>query len=193
MLCTKYAKRGAIREILIWFTSDLHLGHKNVLHLCERPFQTVQEMDAILIKNWNDLISKDDEVYVLGDFAYRNQRSIKYYVDALNGTKHLILGNHDKGSMEEYQAHFESVDQIKYLTIDNRFFVLFHYPILSWARRGRGSIHLYGHVHRAHMIALENQRAINVGVDTNNFKPLSLNEIITLAEAKPIKIKDAEA
>ena len=81
---------------MILFTSDLHLGHKNILKLCNRPFSSIEEMDAVLIENWNRKVHKNDQVYILGDLMYRNEKLPEEYLRQLNGKKHLITGNHDR-------------------------------------------------------------------------------------------------
>ena len=63
---------------MILFTSDLHLGHKNILKLCNRPFSSIEEMDATLIENWNKKVHKNDQVYILGDLMYRNEKPPEY-------------------------------------------------------------------------------------------------------------------
>ena len=80
----------------LWFTSDLHFGHRNVIKFCNRPFEDEKVMGKQLINNWNETVSKDDIVFVLGDtFWFNDSRSIKKILDQLNGTIYLIPGNHD--------------------------------------------------------------------------------------------------
>lgn len=136
-------------------------------------------MDAVIIKNWNEAVAPDDTVYVLGDFAYKHSHSLGSYVKQLNGHVHLILGNHDKSPIELYRSLFESVQDILYLKVDGlkEEIALFHYPILSWKRRGKGAWHLYGHVHERLLPTMESQVAYNVGVDTNGFCPISLEQL----------------
>lgn len=81
---------------MIFFTSDLHLGHANVICHCNRPFASVEEMDETLIRNWNQRVKTNDTVYVLGDLMFRNQKPPEEYLDRLKGRKHLITGNHDR-------------------------------------------------------------------------------------------------
>ena len=78
----------------IWFTSDLHFGHRNILKFCKRPWDTVEEMDEGLIQNWNRVVGKDDLVFNLGDFAFATNGRWKELLSQLNGHHYLILGNH---------------------------------------------------------------------------------------------------
>ena len=80
---------------MIFFTADLHLGHENVIRHCNRPFASAEIMDRELIANWNHRVRRDDTVYIAGDFCFRNKRPVEEYLSALNGHKHLIIGNHD--------------------------------------------------------------------------------------------------
>lgn len=80
----------------VWFTSDLHFGHANIIKYCQRPFAHVDAMDAHLITTWNAHVAADDEVWVLGDVCMGDRERTLAYVGALAGTKHLVVGNHDK-------------------------------------------------------------------------------------------------
>jgi hypothetical protein len=78
-----------------WFTADTHFGHSNIIRHCTRPFGTVEEMDASLIATWNAVVRKDDDIWHLGDFAYRAAKAPADYLRRLNGRKHFVWGNHD--------------------------------------------------------------------------------------------------
>lgn len=79
----------------IFFTSDHHFSHKNIIQLCNRPFNSVEEMDEEMIRRWNSVVAEEDFVYYLGDFSL-SIKPVEKYVHRLNGTKILIPGNHDK-------------------------------------------------------------------------------------------------
>ena len=83
------------------YTSDLHLGHANVIRHCDRPFADADEMDAALINNWNAKVHRNDTVYIVGDFLFRAKRPAEGYLSSLKGKKHLIIGNHDKYWMKK--------------------------------------------------------------------------------------------
>ena len=127
----------------IFVISDLHLGHKNIIKLCNRPFKTIKEMNNTIIKNWSKVVTDKDLVYVLGDFAYKGLQAEKY-LDKLNGNIILIRGNHDK-----YIRHnkVKAVYDYKEIEIDGVKYILFHYPLISWNGQYKNSIHLYGHIH----------------------------------------------
>ena len=83
------------KEIKIFITSDNHFNHKNIIKYCDRPFDSVEEMNEAMIERWNETVSKDDVVLHLGDFCKGNVWMIKQIRERLNGTIILIIGNHD--------------------------------------------------------------------------------------------------
>lgn len=94
------------------FTSDLHLGHNNVL-LSRQQFQDINEHDDTLIFKWNNKVEKNDDVYILGDLSFRSPHHISYYLSRMKGRKHLIIGNHDWywiRHVENMNEYFETVD-----------------------------------------------------------------------------------
>jgi len=174
---------------MIYFTADQHFGHANVIKHCNRPFETVDEMDATLIRNWNDTVGINDEIYILGDLTMKSAADAHKYLSALNGRKYLIVGNHDRflNRIDVFENHFEWVKDYFVLRQDGRMFVLFHYPIAEWNGYFRRSIHLYGHIHNseASSVRMDNAAlAFNVGVDCTDFRPVSIAEIIAMAEAR---------
>ena len=188
----------------VWFTADLHLGHNNIRHYCKRPFATVDEMDAALIKNWNAVVQPNDTVYVLGDFAYRHTtHSLAWYRWQLNGKIALVVGNHDdlrairKASEEVKDGQpprplFDAGIIHGYTTFRQQTvvegkrtdvaIVLCHYPMRSWEGSHHGSWHLFGHVH-GH--AQPWGRSLDVGVDSNDYRPISLKEVAEKMAALP--------
>lgn len=79
----------------IWFTSDMHLGHSNIIELSKRPFKDIEDMDKQLINNWNSRVKPNDTIYHLGDFCFRNIKKFNQYFHNLNGHIIFIQGNHD--------------------------------------------------------------------------------------------------
>ena len=168
---------------MIFVTSDLHLGHSNIIKLNGRPFENVDEMNRVLIQNWNAVVGRNDEVYVLGDLIYKASiTDANAWLKKLNGVKYLIKGNHDKylNQPEFNQDAFRWVKDYFVLPYKDAKFVLFHYPIQEWDGYFRKTAHLYGHVHtnlvRGQDIISES-RAINVGVDVNEFMPVSIEAL----------------
>ena len=170
---------------MVFFTSDLHFGHKNIIKFCNRPFDSVEAMDKALIKNWNATVQHDDEVYIVGDFTH-DYGNAKKYLPVLNGKKYMIEGNHDKflRDLKEKEYWFEWVKEYAVVYCSGMKLVLFHYPIAEWSGFYSGSIHIHGHVHNRPIAPSWNPsitRAFNVGVDVNDFKPVSIDSIIMRA------------
>jgi calcineurin-like phosphoesterase family protein len=173
---------------MIYFTADLHLGHKNIIHYCDRPFSSIEEHDTVLMDNWNAVVREDDEIYILGDFMRgRIKEDIENTLRQLNGIKFLICGNHDRP--EFCRGYFEWVRTYHEMTAYNKKWILFHYPILEWDGwyRSDETVHLYGHVHNHaekpdapfHLQVLNTlDRCFNVGVDVNGYTPVSIKALL---------------
>lgn len=150
----------------IFFTADNHFFHKNMMKYCpnSRPFTSVEEMNEVMIKAWNDKVSRSDIVYCLGDFSFAKAYKTQKILDRLNGKIFLIKGNHDHLWLNVDTAkRFEDIWIYKKIHIGNQRVVLFHFPIAEWDQMHFGSYHLYGHTHNNLHIP---GRAMDVGVDT---------------------------
>lgn len=170
---------------MIYYTADLHFGHEANLGKSARPFLTVDDMEVILVKNWNEVVGKNDTVYILGDFISRSRYSPAHYLDQLNGKKHLIIGNHDIPWMKScnLQKYFESVGQFAETRDGGKRIVMSHFPMVEWYGSKRGSILLYGHVHNrkenpTYQILRSLKHAYNAGVDIQKFEPVPLGLLI---------------
>lgn len=118
----------------IFFTSDLHFCHSNILKFCSRPFNSIEEMDEALIANWNSVVRENDIVFDLGDFAFAPNWRWKEILERLNGVHYLIMGNHDvtRYPGDSIMSLFHKVSQQMLLKIDNRKVYLNHYPFLCY-------------------------------------------------------------
>lgn len=81
--------------MITWFISDLHFGHRNICRYSNRPFSSIEEMNEVLIQNWNRCVKPSDEIWHLGDFAFGSINFTKKILESLNGRINLIYGNHD--------------------------------------------------------------------------------------------------
>jgi calcineurin-like phosphoesterase family protein len=152
----------------LFFTSDTHFGHKNIINLCQRPFADVLSMNAAIIRDWNRVVTPNDDVWMLGDFSW--DRKPAQFFNLLNGNKHLIYGNHDP--RETRTLPWVTQHQYIDLTVlGERNIVLFHYPITDWDRRHHGSWHLFGHVHGKPQPKHEGAKCLDVGVDNTSKMP----------------------
>lgn len=164
----------------IYFTSDTHFGHKNIVHIGRgRPWDDVEAMNEGLIERWNDRVRKQDRIYHLGDFSFANREITEGILRRLNGHIHLICGNHDrvldgllKGDTSGLVASYQDYKEIK---VGDQRIVMFHFPILSWHQAHYGSWHLHGHCHGN--LDFDNGPMLDVGVDVHGFAPLSYDEV----------------
>ena len=159
----------------IYFTSDLHLRHANIINLCNRPFKNIQEMDNTILRNWNNTIKEEDLVYLLGDISLRGPQHYPWYkatIPKLHGEKVLILGNHDYLKPFQYlKMGFSSVHTS--LCLESKWLFLVHDPINKiYAPKNYNVI--CGHVHEKFKFADGYPKTINVGVDIWGYKPVSL-------------------
>lgn len=178
---------------MIFFTSDTHFNHSNILKYCSRPWKTVEEMNEGLIKNWNEVVGHDDTVYHLGDFAMGNRKTIPEILSMLNGRIVLIRGNHDFSKSLDF---FSEVHSSLELDLNGCRFEMAHDPGRlkqdldfafcghvheQWSKRDPGEVieadvvsdHRYQHPK-----IIPTVRIYNVGVDVRGYRPRTLNEIL---------------
>ncbi len=171
---------------MIFFTSDLHLGHRAAVTMCERPFADIEEMNRALIENINARVNKNDTLYILGDVAHRCLvEEANKMIAQINGNKILIRGNHDK----EYDVSlFEGIYDFLEVHLEGHSISLMHYPMVEWPKSRHGSIHLHGHQHNKPEYNLEQREQgilrYDVGIDANYYYPMSINEIINFMNLK---------
>lgn len=169
---------------MVYFTSDLHFYHSNIIRAKNRPYHDVEQMNRSLIKNWNKKISAQDEVYILGDVTMKGPELAAKVLSQLKGRKYLIRGNHDQ--FAEHPAFDCSVfvwikDYSEIIYLNTRF-VLFHYPIAEWNGFYKGAFQLHGHQHNGEDYNFQKLsagiRQFDVGVDANYMSPVSGEDII---------------
>ncbi|WP_417582856.1 metallophosphoesterase family protein [Pelagibacterium sp.] len=158
----------------VFFTADTHFGHRGILGMCSRPFDDIDSHDRALIDAWNAVVAPEDTVWHLGDFAYRcGPQQTRRIFEQLNGTKHLIRGNHDhKG--ETLRLPWASINDLTEVTVDDQVFVLCHYGLRTWRNMRRGAIHLFGHSHKR---LPGTSQCIDVGVDNMSYAPVGVETI----------------
>lgn len=172
----------------IFFTSDTHFGHNNIIKYTNRPFEDADEMDRVLVRNINDRVSPRDILYVLGDFAMgRGKEKLQHASDMLSKIEcknvYLVIGNHDVQDVERLKAcGFSDVFQYKEISHGGQKFCLMHYPLCEWNGFYHGSYDLHGHVHNEadynDDMRERGLRRYDVGVDANEYAPVSIDEIV---------------
>lgn len=134
---------------MIFYIADWHYNHANILSYDNRPFKTVEEMDAALVERWNATVTSADTVYVLGDMFWGGETKAVPVLDSLNGKKILIKGNHDRCKNTEFRKRFDQISGYLEITDGDRHVVLSHYPMPCFKNHFHGWYHLYGHVHNS--------------------------------------------
>lgn len=173
-----------------FFTSDTHYGHYNIIRHCNRPFANVIDMHKALIDNWNMVVGNGDVVYHLGDLALSSDLDmIVDILSQLKGTIRIVKGNHDKKITKIYEHNKKNgKDNIEWIDKYNeetffvdgikKFIVMSHYPFVSWNKSFHGSYNLHGHCHGNIDKLNIGTRRYDVGVDSNNFTPVELYQLI---------------
>lgn len=155
----------------VFAVSDTHFGHEKIITLANRPFSSVEEMNETLVSNWNSVVSEDDLVVFGGDFMWKKKEAV--WFDRLNGAKHLVVGNHDHSdalNLGWVQTH----TRLEVELYDN-YIVFDHYPLESWNKQFHGSVHFYGHTHKA-ITPIKNR--VCMCVEETNYTPLNVKDVL---------------
>lgn len=167
---------------MIYFYSDPHFFHENIIKYQERPFGSVDEMNSELVNRYNSIIRREDLVYILGDiFVFKriNKESIdkcNSILNQLNGEKILIRGNHDPMKLFRYlESHFKEIIDKKVITYNTRRLELHHYPIPNT----KGTV-LHGHDHSNREVVTRGESGVNVNLtcDLHDFYPVSAERVL---------------
>lgn len=170
---------------MLYFTSDSHWGHANIIKYCKRPFNTVEEMNEGLIKAWNSVVGTSDTVYHLGDFAFGKctPEEAANIASRLNGDIHLVRGNHEEIATQYIPQRFLSIQDYLEIKHEKQLIVMCHYAFRTWRHDLRGAWHLYGHSHGE---LPGYGKSLDVGVDSIGLKPWSFDQIKVYMRARPI-------
>lgn len=170
----------------VFFTSDTHFNHANIIKFCDRPFKDVEHMNETLIANWNSVVKPDDIVFHLGDFCLGGSAEWTKYLRRLNGKIYLVAGNHDmKNLRQNYSEYFELVTLQMCVEIDKQKIYLNHFPFLCYGGAYRDTWQLFGHVHTrqndtgkdAPRMKMLFPMQYDVGVDNNGYTPVSFQQV----------------
>lgn len=163
-----------------WFTSDLHIGHTNIINYCNRPFNDVVDMSRELVKRWNSFVLPDDTVYVVGDVFLTTFYVGQRVLSSMNGTKILIKGNHDRGAPAMIKAGFSEVHKELELTLQNGSKIMMnHYPLPTSKIPDDVDVLVHGHRHGPPKVS---DKKINVCVDIWDYFPVSEDEICNIID-----------
>lgn len=178
----------------IFFTSDTHFWHNGALRFRE-GFGSVEQMNEALIGAWNDVVRMGDTVYHLGDLSFAGLARTQEVVDMLNGTMHIVPGNHDDKTLLARLRTNDGPVIVEPPLMDLKLqfegepcrFTLCHFPLLQWNRAQHGAIHLHGHSHGSCRYPNPENRILDVGVDSwspSRYEPLSLQRVLWLMASR---------
>lgn len=185
----------------LWFTSDTHFCHENIIRFSGRPFANAVEMNEELIRRWNETVPEDGIVFHLGDFCLGHPRDWNDIMSRLHGKIYLILGNHDMKNIKGgFMQRFELVTQQMSIRVGGQSIILNHNPFLCYGGSYRDVWQLFGHVHSGPLsktgldsprLKMLFPRQYDVGVDNNDFRPVSYAEVKTKIEAQVEAAREA--
>lgn len=185
----------------IFFTADLHFGHRNILKYCpQRPWTDVDEMNKGIIDEWNSVVPTDGHVFLLGDVAFTRPENVVYFLSQMNGRKYLIRGNHDAHMKPVVKVMFDWIKDYHEMTVmlagKKQDIVLSHYPMWSWNKAFHGSWMLHGHRHGQDEFDFTVGKGLvmDVGIDTavtylGHPRPYSYAEVSTIMATKEFNPK----
>ncbi len=185
-------------EERVFFTSDTHFNHANIIGFCNRPFKNVEEMNEAMIANWNKVVGVDDFVFHLGDFCLGGSAEWNKILDRLNGKIILIMGNHDiKNIRQGFMYRFEEVLMQMHIEVGKQKIYLNHCPFLCYGGAYKDTWQLFGHVHTskqntgmdASRLGMLFPRQYDVGVDNNDFTPVSFAQVKSIIHRQVEKSK----
>ncbi len=177
---------------MIYFTSDTHYNHANIIEYSSRPFADLAEMEAAMISRWNSVVQPGDVVYHLGDFALswgkKHADLVDNLLSCLNGQKHLIKGNHDRDEVTK-NRRWVTVRDLHEIKVNlggehKQRIVLCHYALRTWPSLHRGAWMLHGHSHGS--LSDYGGKILDVGVDVHDFRPISIEEVRLFMDSRSI-------
>jgi calcineurin-like phosphoesterase family protein len=159
----------------VFFTSDTHFGHKNIIKYCDRPFSSTEEMQEAIVAKWNETVKDTDTVFHLGDFSFLDKEKTRWILSRLNGNIVLVRGNHD--ASKHVELFGDVYDMVELHVEDNgtqQIIILCHYPLAVWASSHYGTWHLHGHSHGTYKV--KTGKIVDAGWDVWG-KPVSYQEV----------------
>ena len=172
----------------IWYTADTHFGHENIIKFCKRPYKSASHMDGALLENMWKVVGAEDELWIVGDFAFGEAAKNTAYLNQIfqqlpGASKHLIVGNHDlTPTLELPWDSINHLTEVRDGKLQQRN-TLCHYPMITWNHARRGALQLFGHVHNNWR---GSRNSVNVGVDVWDFTPINFTAIERRARTQAV-------
>ena len=168
---------------MIWFSADFHLSHVNIIKYSNRPFKSIEEMDQALINNLMNHVNSGDVLYYLGDLTFKEKIAQDFFELTKNIEIHYIIGNHDSQEVIKLaRDHCSSVSNLMDIIIERQPITLCHYAMRVWNKSHFNAWQLFGHSH-SKLSPLGKQ--YDVGVDNNNFCPISFTQLKKIMKNLP--------
>lgn len=165
-----------------FFIADTHFGHSALIDYENRPFSCAEEMDEAIIRNWNNIVSDEDRIFVVGDFSAYGREKTAEICRRLNGRKYLIMGNHDTES-EQYYVSCGFENAVRYPMILDNFWILSHEPM--YVNSNMPYANIFGHVHGNPIYTDFSKQSFCVCCERIDYTPVEFREIKRkLSEAK---------
>ena len=175
-----------VKHDKFWLTSDLHFWHKNICKYCNRPFETVEQMNEEIINRYNSVISEDDTVFILGDLGFCGIEKLRVVISQLKGHIIVIQGNHDpdktiKTLLEE--GLIEECHKLLHVIVEgdkecpDQELTLCHFPMIDWYNKEKGAWMIHGHQHQLPETPSCSVKHWDVGLDKNNMQPINFEQL----------------
>lgn len=167
---------------MIFFTADTHFDHENIIRLCDRPYESIEQMNEDMIEKWNRKVHKNDTVYIMGDMFFRSENP-EAILRRLHGKKHLTIGNHDTWVKKiDVDKYFQEISHYIVTNDGQRGLVMSHYPQVCWAHARRFYM-IHGHIHADTKsdfwpLLVARNHVLNAGVDINGYEPVTFEELL---------------
>lgn len=159
-----------------YFIADTHFGGENIRRYENRPFETAAEMDEKLIENWNNIVTAEDTVYVLGDFSdYAEAEKDAEILNRLSGTKILVMGNHDSHRTPQEWRELGFAECFSLPVIYQQYFMLSHEPL--YINSNMPYANFYGHVHGNPSYKDASEQSVCVSVERINYTPVAFETL----------------
>lgn len=170
----------------VWFTSDLHFWHKNICKYCNRPYNSIEEMNEAIIANWNSVVKDDDIVFLLGDMGFCGIEKLRVLMSQLKGQIVLIQGNHDSDKITNRlmdEGIIQGIANLWPIIVEgdeecpNQELTLCHFPMIDWYNKERGAWMIHGHQHQLPDTPSCSYAHWDVGLDKNGMFPINFEQL----------------
>ena len=169
----------------IYLSSDFHFCHDREFIYKPRGFNTIEEMNRAIIENWNNVVTEDDDGYILGDIMLKDNEVGAELLCQLHGRLHIVLGNHDTTTREQIYRESPNVVEVAEaikIKYNKHHFFMCHYPTMTGNLEKEAltqmTLNLHGHTHSKEHFYNDIPYMYNVAVDAHRCKPVLIDKVI---------------